>query len=64
MLPIDIGVYIDCSSAQTAGLASRCLAVGPQSGAKENFDCTFYYITFNSSREAQKATKNLKKCRS
>jgi hypothetical protein len=28
---------------------------------KQNFYCTFYYITLNSNCEAQKASKNLKK---
>jgi hypothetical protein len=33
----------------------------PQSGAKQSFYCTIYYITLNSSCEAQGASKNLKK---
>jgi hypothetical protein len=35
--------------------------VAPQSGAKEIFNCTVYYITLNSNCEAQRASKNLKK---
>jgi hypothetical protein len=42
-------------------VASRCLALAPQSDAKQNFYCTVYYITFNSNCEAQRASKNLKK---
>jgi hypothetical protein len=42
-------------------VASHCLAVAPQSGAKEHFYCTVYYITLNSHCEAQRASKNLKK---
>jgi hypothetical protein len=34
--------------------------VEPQSGAKEQFNCTIYYITLNSNCEAQRASKNLK----
>jgi hypothetical protein len=33
----------------------------PQSGAKEQFHCTVYYITLNSNCEAQRVSKNLKK---
>jgi hypothetical protein len=32
-----------------------------QSGAKDQFYCTVYYITLNSNCEAQRASKNLKK---
>jgi hypothetical protein len=35
--------------------------VAPQSGATQIFYCTVYYITLNSNREAQRASKNLKK---
>jgi hypothetical protein len=42
-------------------VASHCLAVVPQSGAKEKFNCTVYYITLNSNCEALRASKNLKK---
>jgi hypothetical protein len=41
-------------------VTSHCLAVAPQSGGKQNFDCTVYYITLNSNYEAQRASKNLK----
>jgi hypothetical protein len=65
---IDIREYIDCSLAQPACLvlvecyvASHCLAVAPQSGAKQIFYCFLYYITLNSNCKAQKASKNLKK---
>ena len=43
--------------------ASHCLDVPPQSGAKQFFYCTVYNITLNSNCEAQRASKNLKKCR-
>jgi hypothetical protein len=42
-------------------VTSDCLAVAPQSGAKQNFYCTVYYTTLNSNCEAQRASKNLKK---
>jgi len=42
-------------------VASHHLAVAPQSGAKDQFYCTVYYITLNSNCEAQGASKNLKK---
>ena len=42
-------------------VTSHCLPVVPQSGAKQIFYCTVYYITLNSNCEAQKASKNLKK---
>jgi hypothetical protein len=32
----------------------------PQSGAKQIFYCTVYYITLNSNCEAQRASKKLK----
>jgi hypothetical protein len=35
--------------------------VAPQSGAKQIFYCTVYYVTLNSNCEAQRASKNLKK---
>jgi hypothetical protein len=58
--------YIDCSWAQPASLvlvvASHCLAVVPQSGAKDYFYCTtVYYITLNPNCEALIASKDLKK---
>ena len=34
--------------------------MAPQSGAKQIFYCTVYYITLNSNCEAQGASKNLK----
>jgi hypothetical protein len=34
-------------------------AVVPQSGAKQNFYSTIYYINLNSKGEAQRASKNL-----
>jgi hypothetical protein len=40
---------------------SHCLAVAPQSSAKEIFYFTVFYITLNSNCDAQKASKNLKK---
>jgi hypothetical protein len=64
---IDVREYIDCSLARPLALfwlscyvVSRCLAVAPQSGAKQNFHGTVYYITLNSNFEAQRASKNLK----
>jgi len=42
-------------------VASHCLAVGTQSGAKQFFYCIVYYITLNSNCEAQSASKKLKK---
>jgi len=42
-------------------VTSHCLAVVPQSGAKQIFYCTVYYITLNSNCEAQRALKKLKK---
>ncbi len=41
-------------------VASHHLAVVPQSGKKDQFYCTVYYITLNSSCEAQVVSKNLK----
>jgi hypothetical protein len=35
--------------------------VAPQSGAKQMFYCTVYYITINSNGEAQRACKFKKK---
>jgi len=42
-------------------VASHCLAVAPQSGANEKFSRSVYSISINSSCEAQRASKNLKK---
>ncbi len=42
-------------------VARHCLAVAPQSGGKQIFYSTVYYITSNSNCEAQRASKNLKK---
>jgi hypothetical protein len=42
-------------------VASHHLAVVPQSGAKDQFYCTLYYITLKSNCEAQGVPKNLKK---
>jgi hypothetical protein len=42
-------------------VTSHYLAVVPQSGAKEQFYCTIYYIALNSTCEDQRASKNLKK---
>jgi len=42
-------------------VTSRDLAVVPQSGAKDQFYCSVYYITLNSNFEAQGVSKNLKK---
>jgi len=43
-------------------VASHCLAVTPQSGAKQKKNyCTVYYTALNSNCEAQRASKNLKK---
>ncbi len=33
----------------------------PKLDCKQNFYCTFYYVTLNSNCEAQRASKNLKK---
>jgi hypothetical protein len=33
-------------------VVSHCIAVAPQSGAKQIFYCTIYYITLNSNCEA------------
>ena len=33
----------------------------PQSGAKDQFYCTVYYITLNSNCEAKRVSNNLKK---
>jgi hypothetical protein len=41
-------------------VTSHCLAVVPQSGVKENFYCTVYYITLYSNCEAQWAYQNFK----
>jgi hypothetical protein len=42
-------------------VVSHHLAVAPQSGAKDHFCCTVYYITLNSNGEAQGASKKFKK---
>jgi hypothetical protein len=42
-------------------VASHPLAVASQSGAKDQFYCTVYYITLNSKHEAQGMSKILKK---
>jgi hypothetical protein len=42
-------------------VASHCLAVVTQSGAKQNFYFTVYYITLNLISEARRASKNLTK---
>jgi hypothetical protein len=41
-------------------VASHHLAVVPQSGAKDEFYCTVYYIILNSNCEDQRVSKNLK----
>jgi hypothetical protein len=69
LCPTVIGIreYIDWSLAQPACLVyvnSHCLAVAPQSGEKQHFYFTVYYITLNSNSEAQRASKkNFFKCR-
>ena len=42
-------------------VAGHCSAVAPQSGAKQFFYCTVYYITLNSNCEAQRPSKKLEK---
>jgi hypothetical protein len=42
-------------------VARHRLAVVPQSGAKEQFDHTVYFITLYPNCEAQRASKNLEK---
>jgi hypothetical protein len=42
-------------------VTSHHLVVVPQSGAKDKFYCTVYYITSNSYCEAQSVSENLKK---
>jgi hypothetical protein len=42
-------------------IASYRLAVTPQYGAKDQFHCAVYFITFHSNCEAQRVSKNLKK---
>ncbi len=39
----------------------RLLFVAPHSGEKDQFYCTVYYTTLNSTCEAQGVSKNLKK---
>jgi hypothetical protein len=63
-MSIDIG----CSLAQptchvflSSNITSHCLAVAPQSGAKQNFYCTINYKTLNSNCVAQRAFKKLQK---
>jgi hypothetical protein len=41
-------------------VANYRLAVAPQSGAKDQFYFTVYYITLNSNCEGQGVSKNLK----
>jgi hypothetical protein len=41
-------------------VTSQCLAVAPQTGAKQNFNCTIYYTTLNSNGKAQRASKKIK----
>jgi hypothetical protein len=38
-------------------VACHCLAVASQSGAKQNFYCTVYYIALNSNWVAHRASK-------
>jgi hypothetical protein len=59
--------YIDCSLARPASLVlveswspQWPLSVAPQSCAKDQFDCTVYYITLNWNCEAQRVPKNEK----
>jgi len=40
-------------------VASHCLAVAPQSGSKQIFYSSVYYINLNSNSDAQRASKNL-----
>jgi hypothetical protein len=42
-------------------VASHCLAVAPQSSAKEISNCTVSYTTLNSNCEAQRASDIFKK---
>jgi hypothetical protein len=42
-------------------VSSHCLAAEPQSGAKQKFYFTVYYVNLNSNCEVQRASKNLKK---
>jgi hypothetical protein len=44
-------------------VTSHCLAVVPQLGAKEKKMCAVYCIPLNSDCEAQRAYKDMKKCR-
>ncbi len=39
-------------------VASHCFAVAQQSGAKEQFYCTVYYITLNSNCESERLSKH------
>jgi hypothetical protein len=41
-------------------VTSQHFAMAPQSGAKDQFYCTVYYITFNQNCESQKYLKNKK----
>ncbi len=70
ILAIDVRECEDCSLALPACLVwlssyvtRLCLAVVPQSGAKENFYCTVYYITLNSNCDIREHLKNWKKIR-
>jgi hypothetical protein len=42
-------------------VAGRHLAVAPQSGAKQFFYCSVYYLTLNLNCEAQRAPKNCRR---
>ncbi len=68
LLSIYIRNYIDCSLAQPAALfwlssvaTSHRLVVVPQSGAKDQFYRTVYYITLYSNCKARGVSKNFKK---
>jgi hypothetical protein len=39
-------------------VVSHCLAVVPQSGAKEQFHSSVYYLILNSNCEAQRGSRN------
>jgi hypothetical protein len=42
-------------------VTGHCIAVAPQSGAKQIFYCTVYYITLNSNYEAKRASLKIEK---
>ncbi len=56
---------LDSSDSRVVGInkTPNCndLGVVPQSGEKQIFYCTVYYITLNSNCEAQRSSKNSKK---